>query len=632
MKDRIRLLPESIANQIAAGEVVNRPSSVVKEVMENAIDAGADTITVNIRDGGKGLIQIVDNGCGMSEIDARMAFDRHATSKITSVDDIYKLQTFGFRGEALASIASVAEVELRTRQHDVELGTRVAIHGGRFVSQEAVNCPPGTQLLIKNLFYNVPARRRFLEKSTTETRHIVAEFQRVALCHPDKSFSLYDSDVQVAKLSPANLKQRIVDVAGRGMAGNLLEVSAETTIVNIHGYVGRPEAARKSGREQFLFVNGRFFKSPYFTKAVISAYDKLIPAGTQPSYFIYLTVDPERIDVNVHPQKTEVKFADGTDMWQIINAAVRESLAKSGAVPAMDFEMDTSIEIPVHRSGITYREPGIAANPDFNPFERYGDEPADGGKASDNHASGFSEGLYGRAADKAASSAHDEYGEGAYPGVSGEEDYDISVMEFIEGEEASQPELGLGSVSCTEALRVGTRYLITAAAGGGIRVVDAVRVAEALLYADYLAMSEHGVCAAQQLLFLETVPLPPGEVAALVGSADELGSLGFVFTANDAGITLTAIPSGIEPGEACEVLSELASGALDGEQDAGSARRRMVAARLARAAARRTCRSMQPEEAAELLRRWEASGAGYTPSGLKTAVTLDESRIKRFFE
>ena len=377
MADKIRLLPEVVANQIAAGEVVNRPASVVKEMMENAIDAGARTVKVNFRDGGKDLIQIVDDGCGMSPIDARMAFDRHATSKIGAVEDIYALHTFGFRGEALASIAAVSQVELRTRQAGDEVGTQTEINGGQFAAQNPVMCPVGSQFFVRNLFYNVPARRRFLDKSTTSASQIKAEFQRIALCNPQIAFELYANDAPVYTLQAGSLAGRIVDVVGRHIKQNLLEVEADTSIACIEGYIGRPAAAKKRNTEQYLFVNGRFFKSTYLTSAILKAYEKLIPESCQPSYFLYLTLDPGRIDVNVHPQKTEVKFADEEAVWQIVNAAVRETLAKTGAVPLMDFDRDSPVEIPVLQKGAVYSEPLAMSNSDYNPFrEEYIDPSA----------------------------------------------------------------------------------------------------------------------------------------------------------------------------------------------------------------------------------------------------------------
>ena len=368
MADKIRLLPEVVANQIAAGEVVNRPASVVKEMMENSIDAGARSVKVNFRDGGKDLIQIVDDGCGMSPIDARMAFDRHATSKITSVDDIYALHTFGFRGEALASIAAVAQVELRTRQAGDEIGTETTINGGQFVAQTPVMCPVGSQFFVRNLFYNVPARRKFLDKSTTSASQIKAEFQRVALCNPQVSFELYANDAPVYSLGATTLAGRIVDVVGRHIKQNLLEVEADTSIARIEGYIGRPAAAKRRNSEQYFFVNGRYFKSSYLTSALMKAYEKLIPENAQPSYFLYLAIDPSRIDVNVHPQKTEVRFADEEAVWQIVNAAVRETLAKTGAVPLMDFDREGAVDIPVLQRGAVYSEPRAMSNDDYNPF------------------------------------------------------------------------------------------------------------------------------------------------------------------------------------------------------------------------------------------------------------------------
>ena len=405
MADKIRLLPEVVANQIAAGEVVNRPSSVVKEMMENAIDAGARSVKVNYRDGGKELIQIVDDGCGMSPIDARMAFDRHATSKIRSVDDIYALRTFGFRGEALASIAAVAQVELRTRQEGDEVGTVTEINGGQFVAQTPAMCPVGSQFFVRNLFYNVPARRRFLEKGTTSASQIKAEFQRVALCNPSVAFELYANDAPILSLAAASLAGRIVDVVGRHIKQNLLDVEADTSIARIEGYIGRPAAAKKRNTEQYLFVNGRYFKSSYLTSAILKAYEKLIPESSQPSYFLYLTIDPGRIDVNVHPQKTEVKFADEEAVWQIVHAAVRETLARTGAVPMMDFDREGQVEIPVLQRGAIYSEPRAMSNEDYNPFRETYIDPsapdpnvdftgfdvpyADGGMVSDTSGAGF---------------------------------------------------------------------------------------------------------------------------------------------------------------------------------------------------------------------------------------------------
>ncbi len=394
MENKIRLLPEIVANQIAAGEVVTSPSSVVKEMMENAIDAGAGSVTVNFRNAGMELLQIIDDGCGMSPMDARMAFDRHATSKITSLDDVYRLHTFGFRGEALASIAAVSQVELRTRQAGDEIGTVTIVNGGEFVSQAPVMCPVGSQFFVRNLFYTAPVRRKFSADRQSIITDIKKEFRRVAMCNPQVRCELMSNDMPIITLPAGSLQERIIDVVGRHIKTNLLEVSADTSIVRVNGYVGRPAAAKKrKDNEQYLFVNGRYFKSVPIFRSIMRAYDKLIPENCYPSYFLYLTIDPDRIDVNVHPQKTEVRFADADDVNQIVTAAVRSTLAKSGAVSMMDFDNSVAIDIPAmtSRGGVVYTEPKSSSNDDYNPFrEDYAADVPDAPDASaDVDFSGF---------------------------------------------------------------------------------------------------------------------------------------------------------------------------------------------------------------------------------------------------
>ena len=368
MSDRIRLLPEIISNQIKAGEVVEYPSSAIKEMVENAIDAGATKVTVNFVNGGRDLIQVIDNGCGMSPSDARMAFECHATSKIKELDDIYDLHTFGFRGEALASIASISQVELITRQADAEIGTKVVISGGEFVSQTPVAAAIGSQFVVRNIFYNTPGRRKFIDERHSQLPNMIkTEFRRVALCHPEVAMELLSDRSPIYSLQKSSLLERIIGIVGASAKKNLLEVGVETSIAKIEGYVCRASAA-KVRPDQYMFVNGRYFKSPYLNKAVAKAYEHLIPNGSQPSFFIYLTVDPERVDVNVHAQKIEVRFADTDAIWQIINAAVRETLAKTGCVPMMDFDNDELIDIPVATTGISYQMPKATTCDNYNPF------------------------------------------------------------------------------------------------------------------------------------------------------------------------------------------------------------------------------------------------------------------------
>ncbi len=348
MSDIIHLLPDHIANQIAAGEVIQRPASVVKELMENAVDAEATEITVHVKDAGRTLVQVVDNGKGMSETDARMAFERHATSKISDAKDLYALRTMGFRGEALASIAAVAQVELRTRARGAELGTKLSISGSVLESIEADACIEGAIFSIKNLFYNVPVRRKFLKSNETEFRNIMTEFERVALVHPQIAFKLYHNDAEVMNLPASALRQRIVNVFGKSFHQKLLPLESATTLVKIEGFIGRTDTVRRRGYQNYFFVNGRYMRHPYFHKAVMHAYEPLIPAGEWPDYFIYMTLDPSEIDVNIHPTKTEIKFENEQPIWQILSSAVREALGKSNSVPSIDFDTEGAIDIPVY--------------------------------------------------------------------------------------------------------------------------------------------------------------------------------------------------------------------------------------------------------------------------------------------
>ena len=660
MADKIRLLPEVVANQIAAGEVVNRPASVVKEMMENAIDAGAASVKVNFRDGGKDLIQIVDDGCGMSPIDARMAFDRHATSKIGAVEDIYALHTFGFRGEALASIAAASQVELRTRQAGDEVGTETEINGGQFVAQNPVMCPVGSQFFVRNLFYNVPARRRFLDKSTTSASQIKAEFQRIALCNPQIAFELYANDAPVYTLQAGSLAGRIVDVVGRHIKQNLLEVEADTSIARIEGYIGRPAAAKKRNTEQYLFVNGRFFKSTYLTSAILKAYEKLIPESCQPSYFLYLTLDPGRIDVNVHPQKTEVKFADEEAVWQIVNAAVRETLAKTGAVPLMDFDRDSTVEIPVLQKGAVYSEPLAMSNSDYNPFrEEYIDPSApdpnvdftgfdvpyrDG--VSDSAAGGLRTGG-GRSA--VPSFPRAAAGGFALPGADAGEfeefesgggfeitpsggGFDDSALDFIPSSAAPEqqrfdmpqrPEF-------TDALPLPGGY-VAALLGGRFVVVDVRRARERILYEDYLRMLGNGSSVSQQLLFPERLVLSGDEYALLEENAVEFAALGFdIDFCGEGAVEVKGTPADMPADSVDRLLFELLQ-AFATPVSLSDVRREKIAGVMARSGSKGAGRTLSREEAAALLAQLADTGSfSFSPSGkaITAEITPEDLRAK----
>uniref|UniRef100_UPI00405758C4 DNA mismatch repair endonuclease MutL n=1 Tax=Alistipes sp. TaxID=1872444 RepID=UPI00405758C4 len=609
MANKIQLLPEVVANQIAAGEVVNRPSSVVKEMMENAIDAGATCIIVNSREGGRELIQVVDNGCGMSPIDARMAFDRHATSKIRQADDIYSLHTFGFRGEALASIAAVAQVELRTRQAEDELGTLSEINGGEFISQKPVSCPVGSQFIVRNLFYNVPARRRFMEKPNVAAGHIKAEFQRVALCNPEVRFELYNNDAPIYHLASSSLVGRIVDVVGPAIKNNLLEVVADTSIVKIRGYVGRPAAAKKSKPDQYLFVNGRYFRSPYFMKALLRAYDRLIPEGTFPACFLYFEIDPQRVDVNVHPQKTEVKFADEEAIWQILNAAVRETLGKTGAVPMMDFEEEGRVEIPVVDKGVVYNEPPSQSNWNYNPFLEE-DEPASStlhepqGAFRSSRSGGepsFSPLHY----NKNFSAEFDEIASAdAFDFVPSEEEAMAQELP-IEG-----PARGFEQPILLSGGAVVARY------GGRLVVVDLRRAREAVLFEEYMHLLKNGSAVSQQLLFPEELVLSEGEYALLEEHLEQFEAVGFDLRLCGGGaLEVRGIPADTTPGDFDTLLYELLKLVQEPTTTLEEHRRRLAAA-MARSGARHAALPRGEEEAGHLLERLaELKGISYTPSG-----------------
>ena len=645
MADRIKLLPEVVANQIAAGEVVNRPSSVVKEMMENAIDAGAKTVTVNCCEGGRDLIQIVDDGCGMSPTDARMAFDRHATSKIASVDDIYKLHTFGFRGEALASIAAVAQVELKTRQEGEELGSQTFINGGEFDKQKPCGCPVGSQFFVRNLFYNVPARRRFLEKSTTSSRQIRDEFERVALCNPQIAFKLYSNNAPIYDLERNSLRGRIVDVVGKSIKNNLLEVSAETSLVKIEGFVGRPAAAKKSSYKQFLFVNGRYFKSPYFYKAVMKAYEKLIPAQTQPDIFLYLTIDPERIDVNVHPQKTEVKFSDGEAIWQIINAAVRETLAKTGAVPLMDFDDEGAIDIPVASgSGRVYGEPKAASVEGYNPFREGYTSGATAGRRSQADLSDFA-GEYRATprrerfdiwpSDSLAGAENEEFaivdsGESFHdflsseqPQTSGEE------FEFVESADAVQQRFEGADEAQFEDVIVLPEMMAAARYRGRLVVVDLRRARERVSFEEYEAMLGGGSSVSQQLLFPERLVLTNDEVELLKSCLDDLSAIGFdLRVVDDCTVELSGTPADMEGVEIDRLLYDVIHSIAEGDEPT-AVRRQQLAAMVAqrRAAAMRGAIGVEQTEVL-LSRLAMCENMSFSPSGKAIMVEISTGEIR----
>ena len=642
--DRIKLLPEIVANQIAAGEVVNAPSNVVKEMMENSIDAGAKCVRVNFRNGGKDMIQIVDDGIGMSMMDARMAFDRHATSKIRSIEDVYQLHTFGFRGEALASIAAVAEVELRTRREEDELGTLTEISGGEFRSQTPISCSKGSQFVVRNLFYNVPSRRKFIDGDNSRlASQIKSEFQRVALCNPEVEFELRQNDTPVYMLPPTNRRGRIVDIVGKHIRQNLLDVEVDTSVVRIEGFVGRPAAAKKRNNEQYLFVNGRYFYSQAMQRTIVRAYEKLIPEGCMPSYFIYLTVDPERVDVNVHPQKTTVKFADTDVILEILQAAIRETLAKTGAVPQMDFNAEGQVDIPVFSGERqVYREPRSSTNVSYNPFmEEYIDPTA---PMPDVPFTGFDVPFEGAAAKGGA-----QRGMSAVTEVA--EEFAIhtstmgsmasgSVMEFID-EEAECEESLFDIVSSSmqsvdvptfgECMTIGGGYAV-ATYGCRSVVVSLRRAKERIMFEEVLRAMKGGAVATQRMFFAEELVLSLEEYALMEEHATEFAAMGFeIEYLGEGRISVLGRPAVLEASTPLdELIYELLHGIDNGDMPLERERERM-AELMARRGSAGYGKGVKSAEALELLHRLEkCANPSFTHSGtpIMAELTVDELRAK----
>lgn len=653
MSNLIHILPEHVANQIAAGEVVQRPASMVKELMENAVDAGAQSVSVVVRDGGKSLVQVIDDGSGMSAGDAAMAFARHATSKISRSKDLFSLHTFGFRGEALASIASVAEVELRTRRSEDEVGTAVTIAGGtdQDARVEQVSCPKGTQVAVRNLFFNTPARRKFLKSDATETKQILAEFQRVALCHPDRAFSLVADDKTLLNLIPGTLHSRIVALVGRRIGSQLIDVEVDTPIVRLKGYIGLPATAKKGSGEQFFFVNGRYFRSSYLQKAVVTGYNKLLPFGYTPSYFIYIEVDPSRIDVNIHPQKTEIKFEDEQAMWQIISSAVGRSLGKHNVVPMLDFDNPTpGLEIPVYNpgrgsGGEGAREmpgpPPVSVNTGYNPFKSYDREEWNSGGPSaakrivDPEQVPFTEMIPPQLTGMSVPAA---------TGMHGDESYQEFLSAAMEegSEEPLEQELdlddpaGFGRLNSVRSLRFGNgKYVVTTTADGLV-VIDAGRAMLRINYERLLArMDQESAGVGQRELFPETIELTATDHFLLMEHAGELSAMGFDL--RDMGgstVVVYGLPAemteGTAPQDAVEEL--LCQIKQEGTALRDNHRERLAAA-LARSCEGRTGHrtvTTRQLESDELVRQlFACEEPNYTPDGRPVMTVIPAGEVDK---
>lgn len=595
MSDLIHLLPDSVANQIAAGEVIQRPASVVKELVENSIDAGAKTIHVLITDAGKTCIQVIDDGKGMSETDARMAFERHATSKIQQAADLFALGTFGFRGEALPSIAAVAQIEMHTRTEEDELGTVIFLEGSKVVRQEVDTCARGCNFLVKNVFFNVPARRKFLKSDQTELSNIITEVERVALANNNVAFSLRHNGTEILNLPQAGERQRIMQLFGKKSNQELLGIHVETSIANISGFVGSPESARKKGCHQFFFVNGRFMRHSYFHKAVQEAFSKLIPENEQVSYFIYFDVDPSRIDVNIHPTKTEIKFEDEHAIWQILVASIREVLGRSHAVPSIDFDTKDKPDIPVMPKERNFAPPQPDVHPDYDPFKTHRELP-------ERKAPIDWEKLYD-----------------AIPP-------DTSEQSALFKNEAEK------QTSAYECIQFNGQYIVTSV-GTGLMVIEQHRAHVRILYDRYMhqLQDKHGV--SQGMLFPEMIQVSPSEAIQMDLLLSDFASLGFDISNMGGGsFSIQGIPPGIEGLDPCKLVVEMLSSALEKKDNVKSDVLGNMALTMARTAAIIVGQVLSNEEMSAIVSELLACPLpNYTPDGKKIISIIDEQEFSRMF-
>ena len=615
MSDIIQLLPDSVANQIAAGEVIQRPASVIKELVENAVDAEATRIDVVVEDAGKTSIQVVDDGKGMSETDARLSFERHATSKIREAGDLFALRTMGFRGEALASIAAVAQVELKTRQAGSELGTCVNIEGSQLVGQEPVSCAPGSNFLVRNLFFNVPARRKFLKSNQTELSNIMQEFERVALVHENIAFSLTHNGSIVLSLPKSPLRQRIINIFGKKLNEQLLSVDVETSLVRLSGFVGKPDSARKKGAHQYFFVNGRYMRHPYFHKAVMEAFDQLVPAGEQVSYFLYFEVDPANIDVNIHPTKTEIKFENELAIWQIIVAAVKESLGRFNAVPTIDFDMEGAPDIPVFGtacSPASVEAPTLEVNPAFNPFK----------SSSSSHYK-----------------AQQMDWEPLYDGTVRAEEQpvgDFGAEDFAPLEDGSLPlyadKNGMAGKSAQHYQYKG-KYIMTAVKSG-LMIIDQHRAHVRVLYERYRKQMEKSQGGQSQgLLFPEMLQLPPSEGVVLEHLADDLHVLGFDLSVLGGGsFSINAVPSGTEGLDPVEMVRGIVHASIEKGCNVEEDVRHYIALSLARSAAVVQGQVLSNDEMEALVDDlFVCQNPNQTPDGKVVVAILGQDELDQLF-
>lgn len=643
MSDIIQLLPDSVSNQIAAGEVIQRPASVIKELVENAIDAGATSIDVLVVDAGRTSIQVIDNGKGMSETDARLSFERHATSKIRKADDLFALHTMGFRGEALASIAAVAQVELKTRMADSDIGTHLSIAGSKVVSQEPVSCPVGSNFTVENLFFNVPARRKFLKSNATELSNIMTAYERIVLVYPQVSFTLRSNGSELLCLRAGSLRQRIADVFGKRFNQEILPVDVDTALCRVYGFIGKPESARKKGTHEYFFVNGRYMKHPYFHKAVMTAYDRLVPMGMQVPYFIYFDVKPEDIDVNIHPTKTEIKFENEQPIWQILTAACKDSIGKFCEIPSIDFDTEGKPDIPVYNpGGGDVDMPELTYNPAYNPFSSASENPF-GGKPAANPFHGES----AHRADKVPDN-WDELYEGLKNRTVSSAPQPVDLFE-PEGDPMQEPEdnpvpdgapaadNGEGTILDSGILdekspahyQYKGTYIMTAVKSG-LMIIDQQRADIRIRYERYLAQFQSHAPESQRILFPEIVQFAPSDAVLLPKVLPELANIGFELS--DLGhnsYAVNSVPVGIDGLDPVTLLTHMVSDAAEQGGSTVDEINKSLALSLARSAAVPHGQILTNDEMESIVNElFACSNVNYTPDGKAILCILPQREIE----
>lgn len=615
MADIIQLLPDHVANQIAAGEVVQRPASVVKELLENAIDAGADSIKLIIKDAGKTLVQVIDDGKGMSTTDARLSFERHATSKIRTADDLFQLDTKGFRGEALASIAAIAHVELKTKQETDDVGNTIVIEGSSVVSQEVVVTPKGTSISVKNLFFNIPARRNFLKSNTVELRHVIDEFYRVALAHPNIRFALYNNGSETFNLPITNFRQRIVNIFGNKTNEKLVPIEEDTEVLKISGFVGKPEFAKKTRGEQYFFVNNRYIKSAYLNHAIGSAFDGLLKSGTHPSYFLNLTVDPQTIDINIHPTKTEIKFDDEHTLYALLRSAVKHSLGQFNIAPVLDFERDPSLDTPYSHKKTDISTPNIEVDRSFNPFQEETTSKARTTEAYKKEPATSWESLYvgleskGTKTQQGFSEVHFESEE-------------ATVSMFDDDAEIKQ----------TTTYQLHKKYIVSTIKSGML-VIDQHRAHQRILYEDFLKHLTIKEAVSQQLLFPLELHFSTQEIIVINQLKDDLEHTGFVFSnVKEESVEITGVPVGVPESEVSIILEQLISDVENEVPDSNFSATDLLAKSMAKSLAIKTGQSLQKDEQEHLVNKlFACKEPNVSPTNRTTFITMSVDELDKKF-